>query len=172
MPYKQNDGKWRGTVKRRNRRFTSVHLTKAEAKDWEVRFKKHLDETSVCNNIETHVDLKEKYHRLYKDPLWTIGNIVDEMAKDFELPFRYSDVLNIAKAYYKRANERLPAALRMQILERDDYTCRVCGAQGNGVKLHVDHIIPRSYGGATEERNLRTLCEKCNLGKHNIRMSV
>ena len=33
------------------------------------------------------------------------------------------------------------------------------------VKLHVDHIKPVSKGGKTELSNLRTLCERCNLGK-------
>lgn len=29
----------------------------------------------------------------------------------------------------------------------------------------VDHITPRAWGGLTEDSNLWTLCEECNLGK-------
>lgn len=29
----------------------------------------------------------------------------------------------------------------------------------------VDHITPRDWGGPTEDSNLWTLCEECNLGK-------
>ena len=59
-------------------------------------------------------------------------------------------------------------SLRYDILKRDGYRCRICGAtQADGVKLHVDHIIPVSKGGRTEPSNLQTLCERCNLGKSN-----
>ena len=60
----------------------------------------------------------------------------------------------------------MSASLRYDILVRDGFRCRICGASAqDGVKLHVDHIIPVSKGGKTEKSNLRTLCERCNLGK-------
>ena len=56
--------------------------------------------------------------------------------------------------------------LRYQVLTRDKHRCTICGAtQQDGVKLHVDHICPVSKGGKTELSNLRTLCDRCNLGK-------
>lgn len=33
------------------------------------------------------------------------------------------------------------------------------------MKLMVDHIKPRAWGGQTEDSNLWTLCAECNLGK-------
>lgn len=58
--------------------------------------------------------------------------------------------------------------LRYDILVRDGFRCKICGATAaDGVKLHVDHIIPVSKGGKTTPSNLRTLCERCNLGKSN-----
>ena len=63
---------------------------------------------------------------------------------------------------------KLTAGLRYDVLQRDRFKCTICGAgQTDGVKLHVDHIIPVSKGGKTERDNLRTLCERCNLGKGN-----
>lgn len=59
-------------------------------------------------------------------------------------------------------------SLRYDILRRDGFRCQLCGATAkDGVKLHVDHIIPVSKGGKTEPSNLRTLCERCNLGKRD-----
>lgn len=56
--------------------------------------------------------------------------------------------------------------LRYEVMRRDGFRCQLCGAtQADGYKLHVDHIIPVSKGGKTEMSNLRTLCERCNLGK-------
>ena len=60
--------------------------------------------------------------------------------------------------------------LRFSILMRDGFTCQSCGAsptKERGVELHVDHIIPWSKGGETEEKNLQTKCKRCNLGKGN-----
>lgn len=57
-------------------------------------------------------------------------------------------------------------SLRYDVLARDGFKCVICGATvEDGVKLHVDHIIPISKGGKTEIDNLRTLCDRCNLGK-------
>ena len=51
-------------------------------------------------------------------------------------------------------------------MRRDGFRCQLCGAtQADGVKLHVDHIIPISKGGTSDIDNLRTLCERCNRGK-------
>lgn len=57
-------------------------------------------------------------------------------------------------------------SLRYDIMKRDGFRCRICGAsQAQGAALHVDHIVPVSKGGKTIESNLRTLCDMCNLGK-------
>ena len=56
--------------------------------------------------------------------------------------------------------------VRIQVLDRDNSTCQLCGATiKDGVKLHVDHIVPISKGGTNDMDNLQTLCDKCNLGK-------
>lgn len=57
-------------------------------------------------------------------------------------------------------------SLRYKILKRDNFRCKYCGrGVEDGVKLNVDHIIPISKGGKTEESNLQTLCWECNIGK-------
>jgi len=63
---------------------------------------------------------------------------------------------------------KLTSSLRYDIMKRDNFKCQICGStQADGVKLHVDHIYPVSKGGKTEYSNLRTLCDRCNLGKSN-----
>lgn len=69
-----------------------------------------------------------------------------------------------------RARERslMTFKMRSDILRRDAYRCKMCGATGgDGVELHVDHILPVSRGGRTVVENLQTLCAPCNLGKGN-----
>ena len=57
-------------------------------------------------------------------------------------------------------------SLRYDILNRDNFTCVICGASAReGARLHVDHIVPIAKGGKSTSENLRTLCERCNIGK-------
>ena len=62
----------------------------------------------------------------------------------------------------------LSDSMRYDVLRRDGFRCVLCGMSSkDGAVLHVDHIIPVSKGGKTVMSNLRTLCEKCNIGKSN-----
>ena len=53
----------------------------------------------------------------------------------------------------------------------EGYVCPTCRKVFSGTsgfrKLHGDHIIPRSRGGATVWENLTLLCGSCNLSKGN-----
>lgn len=75
-----------------------------------------------------------------------------------------------ASAFAKEQRTLMTKKLREHIKERDNYTCCNCGnsthAEPN-LLLEIDHIIPVSKGGRTEESNLQTLCWKCNRAKSN-----
>jgi 5-methylcytosine-specific restriction endonuclease McrA len=47
--------------------------------------------------------------------------------------------------------------------------CAQCGRTplADGVKLVVDHKIPRAWGGSNDVENLQPLCEDCNAGKRD-----
>ena len=69
-----------------------------------------------------------------------------------------------------RTSRNISDRMRFRILMRDGFACKSCGASPAkilGLELHVDHIIPWSKGGETEEKNLETKCAQCNLGKGN-----
>lgn len=55
--------------------------------------------------------------------------------------------------------------IRYEVLRRDEYTCRFCGASAPLVLLEIDHVVPRSQGGSDDPGNLQVLCEDCNAGK-------
>jgi hypothetical protein len=88
---------------------------------------------------------------------------------DFEkLKLHTQEVNNANKRKQTREYQRylMTDSLRYDILRRDNFTCLICGAERKeGIKLHVDHIHPVSRGGKTIPENLRTLCDRCNLGK-------
>lgn len=57
--------------------------------------------------------------------------------------------------------------LRAAVLHEAHGQCQMCGLNitQDGVKLQVDHRIPRSWGGQSTLENLWAICEKCNRGK-------
>ena len=57
------------------------------------------------------------------------------------------------------ANRRVPDSIRATVLVRDGARCRRCR---RSINLEMDHIVPVSKGGKTEESNLQTLCRRCN----------
>ncbi len=75
-----------------------------------------------------------------------------------------------ASALAKEQRQLMTKKLREHIKNRDNYTCCVCGNSTEkepNLLLEIDHIIPVSRGGLTEESNLQTLCWKCNRSKGN-----
>lgn len=64
------------------------------------------------------------------------------------------------------ASERsVGAAQRQRILERDGYTCVLCGRGPDREKriwLEVDHVIALADGGSNTDDNLRTLDNECH----------
>jgi len=60
--------------------------------------------------------------------------------------------------------------VRYIALRNNNGKCELCGrGKHDGVKLHVDHIVPRSKNRELElePTNLQVLCDSCNLGKGN-----
>jgi hypothetical protein len=64
----------------------------------------------------------------------------------------------------RQCSERRPLSdvTRAAVMVRDGARCRRCGGARN---LEIDHIVPVSKGGASEEFNLQTLCRRCNRRK-------
>jgi hypothetical protein len=85
--------------------------------------------------------------------------------------------------YLMETTSRLPAfrrdiskETRAQVLERNGYTCQMCGAAagdpdpfgGNRtVRLTIGHIVDKSKGGDDSPQNLRAVCTTCNEGLQN-----
>ena len=81
----------------------------------------------------------------------------------------------------RRRRRVISPRMRQNVLERDDYTCQICGISkgmlddmlpglGDYLLLEIDHIKPVSRGGTGfTEDNLQTLCWRCNRKKSDKR---
>tara|TARA_B100000900_G_scaffold172133_1_gene146266 strand:- start:2040 stop:3002 length:963 start_codon:yes stop_codon:yes gene_type:complete len=68
---------------------------------------------------------------------------------------------------YRLIDNPVPDSLRYRVLKKSKQRCELCGATKNDRPLDVDHIIPRSKNGKSDESNLQVLCSKCNRSKSN-----
>lgn len=57
-----------------------------------------------------------------------------------------------------------------QIKVRDQFSCQYCGrtAEESGSHLHLDHLVPRSEGGADVASNLVLACRRCNCARKTL----
>ncbi len=67
--------------------------------------------------------------------------------------------------------------LRALVLDRNGFTCQMCGAvagephpyePNRKARLHLGHIVDKSQGGEDTAANLRALCSVCNEGASNL----
>ena len=127
---------------------------------------KLINKYIINNNFNISVIVKIKYVSKKKK-----NSYVKKIILDTDSLINIYNNWNTIKEYEMSAlyeRSKMSASLRYDILKRDNFRCKICGCgMEDGVKLHVDHIIPVSKGGKTVESNLQTLCELCNLGKSN-----
>lgn len=67
-----------------------------------------------------------------------------------------------ARRHPARVNPRRWRAIRVRILDKENWRCRSCG----GMARELDHIKPVEDGGAWwAESNLQPLCRGCHIAK-------
>lgn len=95
-----------------------------------------------------------KAELIHENPLKRIRTIDNE--------FQYPLVIRLRR--YARIPYKNIVLSRKNILKRDANTCQYCGSTDD---LTIDHIIPKSRGGADSWENLVAACNKCNHKKGN-----
>lgn len=70
--------------------------------------------------------------------------------------------------------------VRAYVLDRNGYTCQMCGAsagephpfdKNRKTRLHIGHIIDKSMGGSDDPNNLKAICSVCNEGASNLTLN-
>lgn len=123
----------------------------------------------MSNPLQRFIDFHSGWNALHDQLSGTSGNTESLRHKASpKLNSRLSpEPTSKSTSTSKKKSIVLPG-LRYEVLKRDGGRCVLCGdSKKDGVKLHVDHILPRSKGGKDTLDNLQTLCQPCNLGKGN-----
>lgn len=100
-------------------------------------------------------------------------NIVSNKDRADLKPGQYILVDDHRRPAFKRG---ISKETRARVLERNGYTCQMCGAgagdpdpfhPGRTIRLTMGHIIDKSKGGDDSVQNLRAICSNCNEGLQN-----
>jgi 5-methylcytosine-specific restriction endonuclease McrA len=96
---------------------------------------------------------------------------VRELYREFEVERKRAGTTTtyelIGRRLVSRSAGRVNKDVRAYVLRNQ--RCEQCGRTPpeHGVVLHVDHKIPKEWGGTDEIGNLQALCSECNEGKKN-----
>lgn len=105
-----------------------------------------------------------------KDNLWysILGNYSssspeEKRIKEYEREKKFTEYQKSAEQMAKEYYEGVLyySGIRQKVLERDKYTCQICGSVSD-TKLHIHHILKRVEGGTDHLDNLLTVCVGCH----------
>ena len=159
-----------------------------------VRFEEKIKDLPPCEILENPDHLGLMYMKTEEEMTEKMLDVLRPVVPLFWLDIRYaspggrsnhnktvcftlSDMFDLLRqmeeeAEYKQSAQyqrsQVTESVRYNVMKRDGFRCTICGRDASdGVKLHIDHIIPVSKGGKSTMDNLRTLCEECNRGKRD-----
>lgn len=131
--------------------------------------------TSTLEGVRTLV-LDRAFRPLKAIP-WHRAIVLDLSSRVEVLEYYELVVRTPADAFPLPAVIRLPqflgiypfrvALTRKNLLARDNHQCQYCGTRPSARDLTLDHVMPRSRGGASTWENLITACSTCNHRKGN-----
>jgi len=104
----------------------------------------------------------EGYSDLNAEEVQQLVSLCDEKLNHFEST-RGDSVWE-----HRSRNRRLVSgSVRYSVFKRANFHCELCGIRADDKALEVDHIVPKSLGGADDITNYQALCYSCNASKGN-----
>jgi 5-methylcytosine-specific restriction endonuclease McrA len=108
----------------------------------------------------TLMPLKKAFKLIFKGKAEIIETKKSEIIKTVNRNFLRPSVVRLYRYVY--FPYRKVTLSRFNVYKRDDYKCVYCGSKN---QLTLDHVIPKSRGGANSWNNLVTCCMECNVIK-------
>jgi ATP adenylyltransferase len=100
--------------------------------------------------------------KLTSEEILELTNLLEEKIREYE-----SKRVDAHWQHRKRGRRPVSGSIRYEVLKRASFRCELCGISADEKNLEVDHITPKSLGGADEIHNYQALCYTCNSQKNN-----
>lgn len=137
-------------------------------------FLTHLGETLDANTLREIAGVSEWARRVRELRNEEGYQILTHNDRSFLKPGQY--LLENSKPQPAFARE-ISKETRAYVLDRNGFTCQMCGAVAGELhphdparktRLHIGHIVDKSMGGTDDPSNLQALCSVCNEGAANL----
>ena len=123
--------------------------------------------------------LDEDRRKLFEEEIDQTEELEEECVdaiSDFEKEASCKEFGHLCPAYFvsepftetaesRNRSRTISYSTLIRVVRRDNNTCQVCGKILMDKEIEIDHIIPYSRGGTTDENNLRVTCLECNRRK-------
>ncbi len=125
----------------------------------------------LCRELAEVVSLEEGSYSNYDFESWCE---VSQFRREFEpdghdwvstVNFHVAVPRIIRLLFYDRLPRTEVKFNRRNIFARDKNSCQYCGKRFPTSELSLDHVVPRSMGGAATWTNIVCACAKCNVKK-------
>lgn len=137
-----------------NKNFYAVHIA-----NWR---------RAVCLVYQGHAEVVDEDLATYDFESWMelSGMLTDHPAGFIQTPSLRIAVPEIVRlTSYDRLPRREAQFTRRTLYEHYGYRCCYCGERCAAKELTLDHVVPRSRGGATSWDNIVPACAPCNRRK-------
>lgn len=147
--------------------IASVLLTldPTQQKYYENKVRNMVGEVLIKNGVTKRE--KSVHHLMGFDQL--TADQVEELIRLCESKLEAEAAKRGDSYWQHRATDREPisGSIRYEVLKRANQRCECCGVSITNKPIDVDHIVPRSLGGANSINNYQALCYECNTNKGN-----
>lgn len=117
-----------------------------------------------------HAVVVDKDYATYNFEQWReLSQVMEENPSGFihtcSFKIAIPDVISLTK--YDRLPQKEVKFTRKTLYSQYDHKCCYCGKRFRTEDLNLDHVLPRSKGGATDWLNIVLSCIPCNSKKDN-----
>ncbi len=155
--------------------FPLPPITRSEHKD-HINYLRNCLISGYMGEGDSKVPLTSDRRKLFEEEIIEEPDYIVDEISDFEKSASCMEFGHLCPAYFvsepftetkvtRKVSRSISKSTIIRVVRRDNNTCQICGKILLDRDIEIDHIIPFSKGGSSEESNLRVTCKDCNRTK-------
>ncbi|BAT54086.1 HNH endonuclease [Nostoc sp. NIES-3756] len=140
----------------------------------EGKFVKLVYESSVNYMLRRLINTAEYLNRKYETDEFPSGKFIEELrrflSENTHIPSdKIEKMLVLVQSCLPLKNKKVKSPRKKRLINeyqsKNELRCYICGKDVVEEEIEIEHIWPKTMGGATEDFNLKIACSVCNDNK-------